>query len=758
MSDEGSDLRSLIQKQLEQREELRKKADRLPPLQKPGTGPGEVTPPRAPERQPQPAPRPQGDGYRFLNPYNFGRYLQEPDDDAIRQSAETRLLWRCEPPPHDRYLGLSGRIVCSLTAVTPLFVSDSHGIEVEKTKGGKEHKSYRFFQYDGQDAIPATGLRGAIRSVFEAVTNSCFAVFHGNRLSYRMEPGVAATLVPGRVEQDPRGGWRLRLLPGFAPVNPEGRPRALYAGTVRRYDPIEPPRRKGPPPARPPRPLALAGLKHGDPCHALVTKRGIFTYVDKVARTPGELGPPSRDGQQAVQGWLCINNQNIENKSKERFFFRDRHNTGSPEFLHLDDPVVAEYEDLIKDYQQRHAETVKARRDNHQPLDGILGRGRDATPALSRYMYDRDDLRLGEGMLVYARLSAGGRELRVEEIAPAAVPRVAYHHSIGDLFQDYPHLYPCTEYDALCPGCRVFGWVYGAHERVQKPPADKTTAYAGRVRFSHALLAPNGDAGTLEDVTLAILSSPKPTTTRFYLRPKSGEPRDGLNDGKAGYDGGNLLRGRKIYRHPGQANPVEYERVTTPEFDGKDDQNRTVRGARKPGNRFEFTVEFENLAPVELGALLWSLELGGEGYHRLGFAKPLGFGSVRLEVMDLDLMSPMARYTGLEADGGWQDAKPRKGEWLALFQETMAALYDAPFDELENIRDLKALLGEPPELPIHYPRVDRKPSAEGKNFEWFVGNKRSGRDGGPRVVLDLADQDTEGMPLIDKYGNQREGR
>lgn len=756
------DLRSLIQQQLRQREEVRKKGDRLPPLRKPGTGPAKPgdeaasprtpeQPPRAPERGPRPEPRPQGDGYRFLNPYNFCRYLQAPEEEAIRQSAETRLLWRCEPAPHDRYLGLSGRIACSLTAVTPLFVSDSHGIEVEETKGGKEHKSYGFFQYDGRDAIPATGLRGAIRSVFEAATNSCFAVFHNDRLSYRMEPGVAATLVPGRVEQDPRGGWRLRLLPGFAAVNPGGRPRALYAGTVRRYDPIEPPRRKGPPPSQPPKPIALGGLVHGDLCYALVTKRGIFTYVDKVARTAGELGAAARD-QQVVQGWLCINNQNIENKSKERVFFRDPFNRTDPEFLHIDGHVVAGYEDLIKDYQERHKDAVKARKDNHQRLDGILERERDVAPALSRYVYDRNDLKLEDGRLVYARLSSGGRQSHVEEIAPAAVPRVSYHHSVGDLLQDYPHLYPCTEYEALCPACRVFGWVYDAHEGSQKPPADKTTAYAGRVRFSHALLAADGDAGKLDDITLAILSSPKPTTTRFYLRPKSGEPRDGLNDAQAGYDGDNLLRGRKFYRHHGQAHPAEYERVTTPEFDGKDDQNRTVRGARKPGNRFEFTVDFENLAPVELGALLWSLELDGEGYHRLGFAKPLGFGSARLEVTDLDLMSPMSRYTGLEPDGGWQDARTRKEEWVTLFQETMAALHGAPFEELENVRDLKALLGEPPELPVHYPRVDREPSAEGKNFEWFVGNKRTH---GPRIALSLADEDAEGLPLVDRKGTVR---
>ncbi|MCS7287495.1 MAG: TIGR03986 family CRISPR-associated RAMP protein, partial [Roseiflexus sp.] len=52
---------------------------------------------------PWPAPKlPERRGeYRFLNPYNFVRYLPEPvipfnDPDA-------QLLGRCAPPPHDRY-------------------------------------------------------------------------------------------------------------------------------------------------------------------------------------------------------------------------------------------------------------------------------------------------------------------------------------------------------------------------------------------------------------------------------------------------------------------------------------------------------------------------------------------------------------------------------------------------------------------------------------------------------------------------------
>jgi CRISPR-associated protein (TIGR03986 family) len=753
---EQDDLRALIQERLRKAEKEREQPQPVPPPVKPGTRPTQLEKPVEPRPQaarPQPQPEKAAEerkGYRFLNPYNFVRYLPQPTEEAILQSAETRLLSRCEPPPHDRYLGLTGRITCTLEAITPLFVSDSYKIELDEEK---KHKSYRFFQYEGQDAIPATSLRGMIRSAFEAATNSCFSVFGGERLSYRLEPGVAATLVPARVETRTEGGWRLRLLPGFAPLNPDGRPRALYTASVRRYDPIQPPRSRGGG-SRPPRKIDLKGMGHGDPCYALVEKRGIFTYVYDVGRTPGELEPHRRESQEIVSGWLCINNQNIENKSKERIFFRDSHNTNDPMFVDLHSEVAQAYEDLIKDYQARHGEVVKARRDTGQRFDQVIGQGRNATPALSRYMYRKQDLDLGEGTLVYARLLRSGRGIVVDQIAPAAVPRVSYHRSIGDLLaKAAPHLLPCQEYDALCPACRVFGWVYGAHEEKRELAQDKITAYAGRLRVSHAVLTE--DKGTLEDIVLAILSSPKPTTTRFYLQPTNGRPRDGLDDSRAGYDSDNELRGRKFYRHQGEANPAEYERATTAEFDGRDDQNRTVRGARKPGNKFQFTLDFHNLAPLELGALLWALELDGGSCHRLGFAKPLGFGSVKLQVTNLKVMDPEQRYGALNTDGGWQDARSQKAHWLKIFQEAMEALHRQPFDDLPNVRDLLALLGEPSKLPIHYPRPphppDHKPDPEGKNFEWFVGNKRKN---GPKLVLALADEDMEGLPLINKEGQK----
>ncbi|WP_276662200.1 cold-shock protein, partial [Syntrophomonas wolfei] len=62
----------------------------------------------------------------FHNPYNFVHYLPpcQTGEDAPR---DVKLLRRCRPPGHDRYVGLNGRINCVLTAATPLFISDSQG-------------------------------------------------------------------------------------------------------------------------------------------------------------------------------------------------------------------------------------------------------------------------------------------------------------------------------------------------------------------------------------------------------------------------------------------------------------------------------------------------------------------------------------------------------------------------------------------------------------------------------------------------------
>jgi len=701
--------------------------------------------------------------YRFLNPYNFVRYLDKPTPEPDADSPEQLLMWRCSPPPHDRYVGLTGRIICTVEAVTPLFISDSHAIQ----ESGDEHKSYRFFQYDGKPALPASSLRGMVRSVFEAVTNSCFAVFDQDPLSFHLPSREAPWLVPARVEKD-EDNWQLRLLPGTTDLqiessnkNPEG---TQYAAWCAAYWPIKPSktlRGIGPKGRRLSR-KQLAdrqsfiqrtqssvddpdGIVHGEECYALMQSfqhphpRIQFWNVVEVRRNRSALPQPQKE-QRIERGWLCVTNQNIESKHSERFFFRAQENRIGPEWIDLPTDVRQAYGALIKDYQKRHRDAVQKRQKKGRPPGQPVG----DEAGYSRFVYQYDERHLKGGELVYAMLEGTANSPSVKFIVPVSVPRVGYEHSVGDLLLDLWHR--CQGYDHLCPACRVFGWVY-EKERDKKVPQDKITAYAGRVCFSHG----KAEKETLDyegSIPLAILSTPKPTTASFYILNADGE-----SDPDVDYDKGNAqLRGRKFYRHHGQASPQEYTRAPM-DKPKRDNQNRTVRDALKPGAKFTFTVDFENLAQVELGALLYALELEDDLSHRLGYAKPLGFGSVKVTVEQVETVDWSKRLQSLKVDTGWQtiDGTRYKREFL----ETMQALYGDGFDRV--LADLRALLGEPPNsLPVHYPRTGEEPDSEGKNYEWFVGNKkREDRRGkGPKIALDLASEGKQGLPLIDKDGNE----
>ena len=90
------------------------------------------------------------EGERFWNPY---RWVTVSD----------RAVEHDQPHYHHRLDGLAGRIRCELEALTPLFVGD-----------GASRQDKRFVRHfhDHQPYIPATSLKGAIRSLAEIVGNA----------------------------------------------------------------------------------------------------------------------------------------------------------------------------------------------------------------------------------------------------------------------------------------------------------------------------------------------------------------------------------------------------------------------------------------------------------------------------------------------------------------------------------------------------------------------------------------------------------
>jgi CRISPR-associated protein (TIGR03986 family) len=717
--------------------------------------PAAEKPAAAPRQNAAPSPR---DNYRFLNPYNFVRFLPAPsepaEDDPVPVQVAKTLLSRCPPPPHDRYVGLSGSITCRLKALSPLFVSDAHDVTKGEAGADPKHKSYRFFRLGDQFAIPGSSLRGMVRSIFEAVTGSCLMRMTDSALSRHVFTSEAKRLWPARLESH-EGGWRVRILNGTSTFDvkglPGGEPQAAAWIMQYPYGLLQPSPtvRYAPRTAYAARvPVAIpAELQHGDFCHALIepmqrpdreTRQGKlirgfpFWNVLQVAKEATEL-PTPRGDQKCVSGWLCITNHNIENKHDERLFFTQE---DPPRYIDVQEEVVRAYVELVRDYQERHQPQVQKRKDPSIPEAGH--------PAFSRFIIEKG-VQLQDALL-YASLEKTPRGTRVEFLAPVSVPRVAYETSRADLLRAFQNgrLVGCHCANDLCPACRTFGWVHPTGRDVA--PGEQT-AYRGRVRFSHALCTK--PAGEPFSATLAILSAPKPTTVGFYLLHADGSSPATWTERQlqGGYDGDVELRGRKTYRRPQpkdlqprHAGKHEYERI-----DGRrDDQNRTVRDVLPEGNEFEFTVDFDNLSEIELGALLWSLSLERDWAHRLGYAKPLGFGAVQVAVQDVRVRDAARRYRSLATEGvtAWDAA--RAGAAVQCFQNAMQHVFGTPFADLPNVRDLHALLGPPDESlpPMHYPRSEARPDPDGKNFQWFMQNKRAG------FGLPFAADDREGLPLL----------
>lgn len=117
--------------------------------------------------------------------------------------ADAKVVRENEPPGHDRLDAenlYTGRLVCVLKTKTPLIIPDGENVQTDENN----HKTYDFFNLNGEHCIPGSEIKGMISSVFEALTNSCLRVFdEKKRLSWRMAAKNLDEWKPGRmIEKD----------------------------------------------------------------------------------------------------------------------------------------------------------------------------------------------------------------------------------------------------------------------------------------------------------------------------------------------------------------------------------------------------------------------------------------------------------------------------------------------------------------------------------------------------------------------------
>ena len=717
----------------------------------------------------------------YHNPYNF---IPAPQRHQV-----TGELGDRPPTGHHRYheRHYSGRIGVRLEVVTPLLLPDAAHAQADQ----QDHRRYPVrLGLDGRPYLPPTSVKGMLRAAYEAVTNSRLGVFTGHdaRLGYRAATGSGATAIPAQVTAD---GNHIKLFLGTRTIeNLDDSRQRLCAAWLPRYadsDPQYPVR------------FADGTLpRHGETVKAWVElfrhedgqRSFTFWRVRTVARRNEPWGPKPqptpRDqtgnprhvplGEELLQvvGLVVVSNRNIGNKHDERIFFNKPPDNRQPPDLPISQAHRDAWRTLIADYQAANQRALDKRRKQRVPFEQYLGKEPGKT-AWSPHVYQPQALDLTPKTLCYAQLKRDHRTRAwvVDRLIPVMISRELYPVSPAELLDT--SLRPAVDVMRLSPAERVFGWV-----RQARPgePSAWPSAYRGNLRIGPVTCRTDDAVEWFgnDGVPLAILGEPKPQQARFYLGERDGHAQPKRRSkAEAGYTAGKHLRGRKVYpHHQGLPegywdDPVEdrtqrgpfyqaYRRPRKPDGTERDDQNRSVTGWVKPGTRFSFDCWVTNLSLVELGALLWLLRLPEHHYHRLGGGKPLGFGSVRLELSALNVRDGekwRERYRHLgDAGADPADASKLAEEAVQAFKKAVAAQYagavfDAVFERVPFIAAfLRAARGFDDRKPIHYPRTKPQPHPEGRGFEWFVENERL-KEG--KVVHGLSLPDLEhdrGLPYF----------
>lgn len=684
----------------------------------------------------------------FENPYNFIPALPRITCHPELGDALPTGHHRWSP---DRW---SGRICVVMEVCTPLLIPDL-------ISEADDHKTFGVrIDESGMPYLPPTSIKGALRTAYEAITNSRMGVFtgHGDPLAYRGATNMGMRVVPAVVTQ---GGTRIQLQPGISRISDDGAPdaRMQYAAWLPQYRGKETLLQYG-----------QNHVKHGAKVwarlehwkHFVYEKNKSqwncdFTFLRVIAIFPDAAQVPAikvnnsrpvhpprvvpnkrntysapEGGKQSFwqQGRICISGENITNKHDERLFFiGDAHPQKAEIDIPIADQVRRRWRTLITNYQAEHGEETKNGRYD-----------------LSRHITGgKTERELKDGTLCYASLRRCD-ECSFELLAlyPVQISRDLYDVAPEELLDNT--LISAKHLKELSPADRVFGWV----------SADGEGSHKGQLRIGTALCSQGASAikpvGGDRGVPLAILGQPKPAQARFYAAiNQQGEPLSASANKQSGYRSRGGLRGRKVYPHHRQAALVkDYwdsgEQASNPLlFNGstvyrewlshdkeRTSQNRSLTAWVKPGTRFSVPIDVYNLSAVEVGALLWLLHLDTKGYLRIGGGKPLGFGSMRVSVQALDLRdgeAVRADYYSFGQRGSAGDRVSSLAQASHLIKSYCTALPQAvnateqQFDQLPIIRAfINAATGG--NTPVHYPRTNNQQGPQGENFKWFVANEK----------------------------------
>ncbi|MEY3866258.1 MAG: hypothetical protein RLZZ338_149 [Cyanobacteriota bacterium] len=258
------------------------------------------------------------------------------------------------------------------------------------------------------------------------------------------------------------------------------------------------------------------------------------------------------------------------------------------------------------------------------------------------------------------------------------------------------------ELDSIDLADAIFGWVKQESED-EKLPEGFDKQRAGRVFVTDALYQnnQNGIWYSEKPVTPQILSEPKPSYFPHYLVQPDADKSELKHYASQPVEE-TVIRGHKLYWHKGSNPDFKQKKVIGSPKKVSDTQTTQIKPINK-GVSFKFYIQFENLSDVELGALLWVLDIAQNDNYRLslGMGKPLGLGAVKIEP-SLYLSSRQKRYQNLfDSNDGWEKGETESNKdisnYVSEFETYMLEKlnHSGDFKNLCRIQMLLAMLSWP---------------------------------------------------------------
>ncbi len=508
---------------------------------------------------------------KHINPYNFVPFGLE-----------------CVRSPYQKG-DLTGKIHCTLVPKTDFFVPNTSNDSCKvEGKNVEKHKIREFFSYGNlkenhkmtsenapQDpVVPGSELRGMVRSMYEAVTDSCLSAFDEDK---ELSSRTAVPNLPGILKHT-ESGW------------------VLYKAETYKVE---------------------------------YKQSKDVSFTKKNGRLIGS------DGKEYTSfSEVRFNFKSVETKNRQKKLIISKRvtefgNKGSKSGYLLigDDFPRKHFENIFANTK----EIVCS--DNDRLEDSV-----NAYNKILKYYNDSKINKSAKKQTFYAdsHIDTNNHDRvypvwykKVEEniyLSPACIGRYIYQNKLTDFIRNYK---PCTSKDCACEACSMFGFVNDgvlsssvrfsdAVFTGSKPEYNKITT----------LKELSGPKITSMDMYTHLVEGESGLfwTYDFFIDGQKYRilDKDAL-----------LLNGRKFYYHSKENYEAEQDKNNNVMTE-RNTTVRPLKGCES--NKFEFDVYFEHISEEQLKKLLVVLSLRGndsEYAYKLGTGKPLGMGSVKIKVDDV---------------------------------------------------------------------------------------------------------------------------